>query len=105
MPKTKKVLPHGEIWKPEKKGDKLTGTLEGIRETTGGDYGPQTALDFTTAAGSKTVFCDSVLSGYAKVLKIGTTYVLAFTGWGQANVKERSDKNKYRNWDVEEVLS
>ena len=105
MPKTEKVSPHGDIWKPAKIGDKLVGTLEKIRETTGGSYGPQTAFDFTTAEGRKTVFCDAVLLGYADVMEIGKVYKLSFTGWGAAKAKSRTDKNRYRNWEVERVVS
>ena len=105
MPKFEKVEPHGAIWKPEKRGDKLVGTLEGIRETTGGEYGPQTALDFSTAEGAKTVFCDAVLTGYAKTLEIGAVYQLLFMGWGDALVKEKSTKNRYRNWEVSKAVA
>jgi hypothetical protein len=104
MPKTKKVSPDGEIWKPAKIGDKLVGTLETIRKTSG-KFGPQTAMDFTTAEGKKTVFCDTVLKRYADVMEKGKTYMLIFDGWGQAMAKARSEKNNYRNWMVEEVLS
>ena len=49
MPKFRDMKKYADVWKPQKPGDKLTGTLEAVRQTEGGQYGPSTVLDFTTA--------------------------------------------------------
>ena len=103
MPKFRDMKKYADVWKPQKPGDKLTGTLEAVRQTEGGQYGPSTVLDFTTAEGSKSVFADKVLEGYADHMEIGTTYRLEFTGWGKDNAKKQTNKNRYRNWKVQEA--
>lgn len=85
-----KVEP-GNVWKEEKEGDSIWGTLKNIRE---GNYDNK-VYDIETEEGLRTVFGSVVLDDRMAAVKMNQDVKIVFTGTSPSKVPGRNPTKLY----------
>jgi hypothetical protein len=84
----------GNSWRPEP-GETIEGTIKRVNETTITEYGEQSFIELTTADGTVTVWCNSILSEQieSEDVKPGDHVAIKFLGLKKSKRGNRQYKN------------